>query len=340
MFLTPLSAQEVTDVVAKQNGDLVEVTYTLHSQADIIVLLSQDGGNSYSQELQSLTGDFGKNVNPGRRKIVWNLKQEKIRKDIPNARFKIVARSLGKKKFDVNGVSFVMIAVDGGTFTMGATEEQGKDGAENERPKHNVTLDSYYIGETEVTQELWEAVMGTTVQQQKDKEGRSFSLCGKGALYPIYYVSWYECQQFIEKLNYLLSNILMGKQFTLPSEAQWEFAARGGNKSKKNKYSGSDTAENVAWISSNSGQSVHIVKTKLPNELEIYDMSGNVWEWCQDRYGSYKSFTQKNPVGDSGYEYVYRGGSWNNDQNSCRTTCRVHDPGRRSNRIGFRLVLQ
>ena len=223
----------------------------------------------------------------------------------------------------VNGVSFTMIAVEGGTFQMGATSEQGGDAYDNEYPVHSVTLSDYYIGETEVTQELWEAVMGSKPSKFK------------GSQRPVVQVSWNDCQEFIKKLNQLT-----GKNFRLPTEAEWEYAARGGNKSQGYKYSGSNTIGNVAWYGDNSN-STHNVKIKSPNELGIYDMSGNVYEWCQDWYGSYSSGSQTNPTGPSSGSYrVYRGGGWSSSAGYCRVSYRYGgNPDFRDYSLGLRLCL-
>ena len=209
----------------------------------------------------------------------------------------------GKDKvYIVNGVSFKMIAVKGGTFQMGSN-----DGYDREKPIHQVTLTKdYYIGETEVTQELWTAVMGSNP-----------SYFTGNTQFPVEYVSWNDCQTFISKLN-----ALTGETFRLPTEAQWEYAARGSNKSKGYIYSGSNTIDDVAWYYSNSSFT-NPVKTKAPNELGIYDMSGNVWEWCSDWYGSYSSAAQTDPTGPSTGSYrVFRGGSWGNSASDCRVAYR------------------
>ena len=225
----------------------------------------------------------------------------------------------------VNGVMFKMIAVEGGTFQMGATSEQGSDAYDNEKPVHSVTLSDYYIGETEVTQELWEVVMGSNPSYSSGYPQR-----------PVESISWYDCQEFITKLNQLT-----GKNFRLPTEAEWEYAARGGNKSQGYKYSGSNTIGNVAWYYGNSGSEIHDVKTKAANELGIYDMSGNVWEWCQDWYGSYSSGWQTNPTGpSSGYYRVYRGGCWFDYAKHCRVSYRYyHDSVDGNVGFGLRLAL-
>ena len=227
--------------------------------------------------------------------------------------------------FTVNGVSFTMIAVEGGTFTMGGTAEQGEEAIDNELPTHQVTLSSYCIGETEVTQELWVAVMGSNPS--------NFTI---GMNRPVEKVSWNDCQTFIAKLNEMT-----GMTFRLPTEAEWEYAARGGNKSNGYKYAGSDTVVNVAWCVNNSLSMTHPVASLAPNELGLYDMSGNVWEWCQDYYGVYGSEPQNNPTGPaSGTVRVFRGGCWTIDPWYCRVSFRLNNaPTLRSNNLGFRLAL-
>ena len=239
-----------------------------------------------------------------------------------------------KETFTVNGVSFNMVKVAGGTFTMGATEEQGNDAKNDEKPAHEVTLSSYMIGETEVTQELWEAVMGKSLSQIASENGKE--TYGVGANYPMYYISWNDCQAFITKLNNLT-----GKNFRLPTEAEWEYAARGGNKSQGYKYSGSNTIYDVAWYDTNSAGTTHPVATKMPNELGLYDMSGSVWEWCSDWYGKYSSSSQSNPTGpNSGSYRVFRGGSWNYKARYCRVSFRNYSsPTNRFNYLGLRLAL-
>ena len=236
----------------------------------------------------------------------------------------------------VNGVSFNMIKVQGGTFTMGGTAEQGSDAYDGEKPTHQVTLSDYYIGETEVTQELWQAVMGTTIQEQAKKGTFVTSLYGVGNSYPMYYISWDDCQTFITKLNQLT-----GKNFRLPTEAEWEYAARGGQKSRGYKYAGSNTLSDVAWYADNSGSKTHPVKQKQANELGLYDICGNVWEWCQDCHGSYSSSAQTNPIGSSsGSARVNRGGGWSSSASHCRVANRSGAfLGVRGSILGFRVVL-
>ena len=223
------------------------------------------------------------------------------------------------KVFTVNGVSFKMIAVKGGTFQMGSDNRL----FDLEKPVHQVTLSDYYIGETEVTQELWSAVMGSNPSNFTGDMQR-----------PVEEVSWIDCQTFISKLNELT-----GETFRLPTEAQWEYAARGGNQSQGRLYSGSNTIDEVAWYTSNSS-TTHPVKTKAPNELGIYDMSGNVWEWCSDWYGSYSSAAQTDPTGPSTGSYrVNRGGGCYSIAAYCRVALRSYSsPAGSDNYLGLRLA--
>ena len=224
----------------------------------------------------------------------------------------------------VKGVEYPMVYVSGGSFDMGATSEQGSDADSDEQTVHRVTLSSYRIGKYEVTQDLWEAVMGSNPSHFK------------GARRPVENVYWDECQAFINKLNELT-----GQNFRLPTEAEWEFAARGGNSSRGYKYSGSNNVDNVAWYSGNSVNTTHNVGTKSPNELGVYDMSGNVWEWCSDWYGEYSSASQTNPKGPgNGSGGVNRGGGWDSNARYSRVSNRnISTPDVRGNNLGFRLCL-
>ena len=224
----------------------------------------------------------------------------------------------------VKGVEYPMVYVSGGSFDMGATSEQGSDAYDGEKPVHRVTLSSYRMGKYEVTQELWEAVMGSNPSYFK------------GSRRPVECVSWDVCQEFIRKLN-----ALTGQSFRLPTEAEWEYAARGGNSSRGYKYSGSNTIGDVAWYSGNSENQTHNVGSKSSNELGLYDMSGNVYEWCSDWKDSYSSSSQSNPQGpSSGSSRVFRGGSWNSSARLCRVSIRDSvTPVFRINFIGLRLCL-
>ena len=234
-----------------------------------------------------------------------------------------LSQQIPSKTYTANGVSFDMMMVEAGTFTMGATSEM-EDPDSDETPTHQVTLtNDYYIGKTEVTQALWMAVMGHNPSRFK------------GDNLPVENVDWRDCQEFISELN-----SLTGQNFRLPTEAEWEFAARGGNNSNHYQYSGSNELGDVAWYNGNSGDKTHVVATKQPNELGLYDMSGNVCEWCSDRYGNYSSSSQTNPTGpNSGPYLVLRGGSWCLAAGSCRSSNRGYNKAIYSYPLGLRLVL-
>ena len=217
-------------------------------------------------------------------------------------------------------VAFNMVHVEGGMFMMGANASDD-DAKDNEKPAHQVVLSDYWIGETQVTQELWEAVMGDNP-----------SLFTVDPNCPVENVSWVDCKAFISKLNKLT-----GKNFRLPTEAEWEFAARGGNNSKGYIYAGSNYIRDVAWYKDNSGKKTNPVGDLVPNELGLYDMSGNVWEWCQDKFEDY-SITQAQPK--TGVEYVVRGGAWFSPVINCRVSFRYgFKPSYTDTDLGLRLAL-
>ena len=231
------------------------------------------------------------------------------------------------------GSRFAMVYVEGGEFEMGATAEQSVAAKDNEYPVRTVKLDSYYIGKYEVTQAQWKAVMGTTVGYQMKKNypkenysPNDWNQLKTGDDYPIVYVTWEEAQEFCRRMSEAT-----GKKYVLPTEAQWEYAARGGNKSNHYMYSGSDNVYEVGWYYY-KGVAEHIqeVGLKKANELGIYDMSGNVHEWCSDWYGSYDKNDTINPQGAAnpddeslgGWCRVVRGGAWNMYPYDCRVSCR------------------
>lgn len=213
--------------------------------------------------------------------------------------------------FTVNGVSFEMVRVDGGSYMMGSNEYSWA------QPVHSETVGTFYIGKTEVTQRLWSAVMGNNPSKFR------------GENLPVDNVSWFDCQEFVERLSRLT-----GRIFRLPTEVEWEFAARGGTKSRGYQYSGSDDIYRVGWYTENSGSQTHPVGQKLDNELGIYDMSGNVWEWCSDNWSDNYSSPR------NGSYRVFRGGSWYYTAANCRVAHRnYYAPGGRNSDLGLRLAL-
>ncbi len=311
-------AQNVTNVSFHQEGNKVIIMYDLDKQADVSVFMSTDGGGTFGNALQHVTGAVGKNVPAGTgKRIEYDALADYDNLQGDDFVFKVKASS-----YD----NFEMVFVQGGSFIMGATSEQKHDAKSDESPEHLVFVGDFYIGKYEVTQAQWKAVMGGNPSNFK------------GDNRPVEQVSWDDVQEFIRKLN-----AQTGKTFRLPTEAEWEYAARGGSKSQGYKYAGSNALGNVAWYTDNSGSRTHPVGTKQPNELGLYDMSGNVWEWCSDWYGSsyYGSSPSSNPRGPSlGSGRVLRGGGWFNLSRYCRVSYRGSiSPGSRSYNIGFRLVL-
>lgn len=290
-------------------------------------------------EYCGLDNPYTKSINIGFRLAVDNIKCENSFVDTNKI------RSIEKNiLIDIKGIEIKMIFVRGGNFYMGATDEQRYYAEEDEYPCRLVNLDSYYIGETTITQDLWESVMGYNPSKNKYEK------------YPVENVSWIECEKFIRKIR-----SLTGKNFEFPTEAQWEYAARGGCKSKGYRYAGSNNIEEVAWFWRNSGKkyislsndkndkkilndnkcTIHIVCSKKPNELGIFDMSGNVWEWCLDSWCKYNPITNKNPIGQSlSFNHAKRGGSFCSTNRSCRVSSRDYDSNFvNKNNTGLRLVL-
>jgi len=327
--VTAAMAQEVTNVEAKQVGNMVEVTYDLDQDASIHLLLSRDGGANYTPEPKTVTGDVG-NTTSGHKKLVWDMLADYTDWNLKNARFKVVVGEQKDRVFTINKVPFTMIAVEGGTFIMGATPEQGEEAEKTEKPAHPVALSDFYIGQTEVTQGLWRAVMGT-----------SRSYVQEGDNYPVENVNWDDCQTFIDKINELMAHELGGRRFALPTEAQWEYAARGGKYSKGYKYPGGDELGDVAWFQGNSDGTTHPVGTKKANELGLYDMSGNIYEWCYDWHEPYPTDLVSNPSGPvTGKVKGLRGGSLESEAKRCRISKRGGNyPDYHNLYNGFRLVL-
>ncbi|MCL1946868.1 MAG: formylglycine-generating enzyme family protein [Chitinivibrionia bacterium] len=220
-------------------------------------------------------------------------------------------------------LSQYFVPITGATYMMGCTPEQGESCYDNEKPAHSVTIGDFQIGRHLVTQKLWKAVTGNSPSGFKGDD------------LPVESVSWDDVQEFLSTLN-----SITGKNYRLPTEAEWEFAARGGNKSKGYKFSGSNNLGELGWSSDNSGGKTQTVGQKKPNELDIYDMSGNVFEWCSDWYGPYPSGAAQNPQGPSSGEYrIMRGGSWRGGAKPCRVSNRhSHSPSFFINVVGFRLA--
>jgi formylglycine-generating enzyme required for sulfatase activity len=265
-------------------------------------------------------------------------------KSLKNAVRELSPRSSpNNRNFKINDVGFEMIFVKGGTFTMGCTSDPNNC-FPNEEPIHSVTLSDFYVGKYQVTQQLWGKIMGTTLSQQRNLLDSTLVFYGEGDHHPMYYINYKDCEEFCEKLNQLLSKQLpKGYKFSIPTEAQWEYAARGGRKSKGYSYSGDNFIGKVAWYEEDSNDQTQEVGRKKKNELGIYDMSGNLWEWCIDWFdGDFYSYSPSiDPTGPVyGYQRVLRGGSWRSIPQACRVSCRsAGSPNERASNYGLRLVL-
>jgi formylglycine-generating enzyme required for sulfatase activity len=316
-------AQQITNVQVEQDGDNVVIGYDITNgkqgqKFDISISVSADGGKTFTIIPLSISGDLKQIIAGTGKRITWNVLADRDETVGDYFVFKIIAKVSGGEDFGIQ-----MVFVQGGTFTMGCTFEQGSDCSSDEKPSHSVTLSDYYIGKFEVTQKQWRVIMGS------DPPELYFKGCDDC---PVERVSWNDAQEFITKLN-----SKTGKTYRLPTEAEWEYAARGGSKSVGYKYSGSNNIDEVAWYSDNSGSKTHPVGQKKANELGIYDMSGNVWEWCSDWF---KGYPGSSGVTDyTGSYRVNRGGSWNRSAINCRSANRSGGtPDNRSSSIGFRLV--
>ena len=317
-----VQAQKVSNIRAEQRGQDIVVFYYLEttSPCEVSLTLSQNNGETWSAPLKNVFGGVGKNVSSGEKQITWNVLESREQLVGEKIKFKIIAN--GKKAFEPE-----MVFVEGGTYKMGSNS-----GRTNEKPVHEVTLDSFYIGRFEITQLQWKEVMGVNPSYFKDFGNISTDLL------PVEQVSLIEIREYILKLN-----ALTGRTYRLPTEAEWEYAARGGNKSKGFRFSGSNDLDSVAWYSNNSDFITHNVGAgmKKTNELGIYDMSGNVWEWCSNVYGKYMKDGRLSEERNMSSEYyVIRGGGMNSERTSCRVCSRAVglDKDKLSN-CGLRLVL-
>lgn len=321
-FFTLVFSQSIQNVTFRQtDDDKIVITYDIlggeGQTFEVTLLVSPDGGQNYTIVPRTLSGDVGEKVSGGRGKmIIWDVLSDIRRLEGQTYVFKVQAKT--KSGATIAGIE--MVFIPGGTFQMGDTFG---DGFSDEKPVHTVTVSDFYLGKYEVTQKQWMEIMGSNPSYFK------------GDNRPVETVSWNNVQEFIRRLN-----ARSGGNYRLPTEAEWEYAARGGNKSKGYKYSGSNEVGAVAWYDGNSGSQTHPAGTKLPNELGLYDMSGNVWEWCQDWYGGYPYGSQINPKGPSSGQYrVLRGGSWFNDGRDVRASNRDRSgPEVRSLSDGFRLA--
>jgi len=239
-----------------------------------------------------------------------------------------------EQKIVVRNLVANLVSVSGGTFRMGAqnsdpqSDNYDTEARDNENPVHEVTLSNYYIGKFEITQQEWRTIMGDELDWPEQY--------GRGDDFSAYNVSRTEALRFVEKLS-----AMTRLPFRLPTEAQWEYAARGGNRSLHLRYSGSNDVDEVAWHKENANGSLHPVGGKLPNELGLHDMSGNLWEWCSDTYGQYPSTQQTDPLADSGSLFVLRGGAWTYFPTYCRVTCRDSYSGDDASvSVGFRVAME
>jgi len=238
-----------------------------------------------------------------------------------------------EQKVVVRQIVANLVKVEGGEFMMGAqhTDAEGiqydPEALDGESPVHQVSLSDYYIGKYEVTQQEWRAVMGNDLDWT--------SYYGSGDRMPAYRLTWTDANNFVTRLS-LMTHL----DFQVPTEAQWEFAARGGNSSQQYRFSGSDDVNAVAWHKNNAGGMLHNVGEKQPNELGLYDMSGNLWEWCRDSYNEYTTEFYPDPLFSWGEPYVLRGGSWTYFPTYCRVTARDSYSDQPSIANGFRVSLQ
>ena len=318
MFSGSVFSQQIGNVHARRNGSQIVVTYDLMQVPpdylfDVSLYVSIDGGN-YEGPLKSVSGEVGNDIGGGRnKKIVWNVLEEREDLISDEVSFKVQARVYDSKVIE-------MVYVEGGEFIMGSFSEY------DEKPLHSVYIRDFFISKYEITQRQWKRIMGYNPA--------FFNYCDEC---PVENVSFKDVERFIEELNRQTN-----MHYRLPTEAEWEYAARGGNQSMKYVFSGSDDADQVAWFKDNNSQHTRKPGLKKPNELGIFDMSGNVMEWTSDWYSKtyYHDAPYKNPEGpSSGSHRVIRGGSWNNSKQLIRIANRSYSTmGSRYDDLGFRLA--
>lgn len=321
-----LSAQQIVQHSFSIKGDSLTITYGLDRQADICVRVAIDGG-PYTQPLQGLEGAVGKGVKPSDSLTITAFRLPEIQGIDSSSLSFLVEVDDGALLVYVDSLPFRMMPVEGGSFVMGCTRPRGeKNTYSDEIPTHKVTLNNYYIGQFEVTQALWTAVMGENPSKWT----------GNDSL-PVEQVSWNDVQIFIARLSQIT-----GYRFRLPTEAEWEFAARGGNRSRGTVYPGvRSQVWEVCWSAMNSGGHSHPVGRLKPNELGLYDMAGNVLEWCSDWMESYTAQPQTSPQGPkTGENRILRGGCFNSPTWGCSVFERSwYLPDYGYSFFGFRLAL-
>ncbi len=256
--------------------------------------------------------------------IVFSLILSNLKAQIPVSTINVVRQVVDTRQIIIDKLDQSMIFVEGGTFQMGATPDQGTDCSKDELPVHSVQISDFYMLKTEVTQELWLAIMESNPSSNQ-----------RSNQFPLENVTRADVDAFIKRLNFLTC-----KNYRLPTEAEWEYAARGGKKSRHLLYSGSSDANLVSWNNVNANGKSHIVGTKQANELGLNDLSGNVWEYCSDWYAPYSAELVVNPKGPAnGTEFIVRGGSWAGSSWLCRNSLRFHfSTDFKSPYVGFRLV--
>jgi formylglycine-generating enzyme required for sulfatase activity len=320
--LTWAKAQSVSRVEMSQEGKTLVVEYVLEGSEpqEILLYLSQDGGKTFSKPLEKVSGDVGKGIAPGNKRMVWNVLEELPELVGDNIVFMVeIAEGLiweaknGRPRME-------WVAIPAGTFTMGSPSYE-TDRVSDAGPQHPVSLSGFKMSKYEVTFAQYDAFCDATGRQKPSDEG-----WGRGNR-PVINVDWNDATAFAQWMG-----------CRLPTEAEWEYACRAGTTTPFN--TGSSLNSSQANFNSNVGQTKP-VGSYAPNAWGLHDMHGNVWEWCSDWYGDYSSSPQTNPKGpSSGSNRVLRGGSWYNHGGNCRSAYRyANGPSTRNHGIGFRLVV-